>query len=137
MSPVARLLKVRVSSPVMSGLIWSCIWLGAGALLLSMILAEGSARESNLLPWVFGIHGAAALAGGFVAARRSGKKGWYFGAANGALYTLIIIIVSFLAMDTDWSVLMPAMLGLTCLTGAFGGMLGVNTGAASPGRKSR
>jgi putative membrane protein (TIGR04086 family) len=135
MSPISQVLRVRVASPVLSGLIWSCIWLGAGALFLSMLLACSSLREADLVPWVFGIHGAASLAGGFVSARRSGRKGWYFGAANGLLYTLLIVLTSFLATDTDWSMRVMAMLGLTCLTGAFGGMLGVNTGSSAGGRR--
>lgn len=134
MSPFSRVLKARIPSPVLSGLVWSCIWLGIGALLLSVLLAVNTIQESDLVPWVFGIHGAAALAGGFVAARRSGKKGWYYGAANGALYTLAVVLTSFLAANTDWSLRVAALLGVTILTGALGGMLGVNTGP-SAGRR--
>lgn len=134
MNPLSRLGKVRISSPVLSGLIWSCIWLGIGALLLSALLAVSSLREDGILPWVFGIHGAASLAGGFVSARRSGRKGWYFGAVSGAIYALLVVIASFLAMDTDWSLRIAALLGVACLTGAFGGMIGVNTGTPRPSR---
>ena len=131
MNPVSRVWKIRISSPVFSGLVWSCIWLGIGALLLSATLSVSSLREGALLPWVFGIHGMASLAGGFVSARRAGRKGWYFGAMNGALYALLIVLASFLAMETDWSLRIAALLGATCLSGAFGGMVGVNTGNAS------
>lgn len=131
MGPLSRVAKIRVSSPLLSGLIWSCIWLGIGALALSLMLAGNSLREDELLPWVFGVHGAASLAGGFAAARRSGKKGWYYGALNGATYTLAVVITSFLAADTEWSLRIAAMLGLTVVTGALGGMLGVNTGSTS------
>jgi len=134
MNPLSRLGKVRISSPVLSGLIWSCIWLGIGALLLSALLAVSSLREDGILPWVFGIHGAASLAGGFVSARRSGRKGWYFGAVSGAIYALLVVIASFLAMDTDWSLRIAALLGVACLAGAFGGMIGVNTGTPRPSR---
>jgi len=135
-SPISRVLKFRISSPVFSGIVWSCIWLGIGALFLSMMLAGNSLRETELTPWVFGIHGFAALAGGFVAARNSGRKGWYYGALNGVLYTLLVVLCSFLALDTDWSIRIAALLGLTFLTGAIGGMLGVGTGGSSRvGRK--
>jgi len=130
-SPISRVLKVRISSPVFSGLVWSAIWLGIGALLLSLLLSGGSLREADMLPWVFGVHGTASFAGGFISARRSGRKGWYFGALCGALYALLVIISSFLAMDTDWSLRIAALLGLACLTGALGGMIGVNTGSVS------
>jgi len=127
-SPISRIWKVRISSPIFSGLVWSCIWLGIGALLLSMLLSASSLREGDILPWVFGIHGAASLAGGFVSARRSGRRGWYFGAVSGVIYSLLVLLASFLAMDTDWSLRIAALLGVTCLSGAFGGMVGVNTG---------
>lgn len=134
MNPLSRIGKVRISSPVFSGLVWSCIWLGIGALLLSALLAVGPLREDGMLPWVFGVHGAASMAGGFVSARRSGRKGWYFGAVSGVVYALLVVLASFLAIDTDWSLRIAALLGVTCLTGAFGGMIGVNTGTARTGR---
>jgi putative membrane protein (TIGR04086 family) len=127
-SPISRVMRFRVSSPVLSGLIWSSIWLALGALFLSVMLTGNSLRESELVPWVFGIHGFASLAGGFVSARRSGRKGWYFGAVNGLLYMLFVLLTSFLATDATWSLRVPAILGLTGLAGAFGGMLGVNSG---------
>lgn len=134
MNPSSRIPSVRVSSPFFSGLVWSCLWLGAGALLLSLLLSGNSIREIDLLPWVFGIHGTASWAGGFVSARRSGRKGWYFGAVSGAVYALCILLISFLAVDAAWSLRVPMLLGLAVLCGAFGGMLGVNTGAGSSKR---
>ncbi|TJY41416.1 TIGR04086 family membrane protein [Cohnella pontilimi] len=130
MSPISRMLRFRVSSPVLSGLIWSAIWLAAGALFLSLMLTGSALRESELLPWVFGIHGLASLAGGFVSARRSGRKGWYFGMLNGILYTALILLTSFLATDAAWTVRVPIMLAVAAAAGAVGGMLGVNTGTA-------
>jgi putative membrane protein (TIGR04086 family) len=134
MDPLSRVSKMRIASPVWSGLVWSCIWLGIGALALSLLLAGNAVPEADLVPWVFGVHGFAALAGGFVAARRAGQKGWYFGAANGALYTLAVVLTSFLAADTEWSIRIAMLLGLTVLTGALGGMLGVNTGSSKSRR---
>jgi putative membrane protein, TIGR04086 family/integral membrane protein, TIGR04097 family len=122
-------LGFRIASPVASGLYWSCIWLAIGAVVLSIMLTGSSVNESNLLPWVFGVHGFSSFAGGFVSARRAKRKGWYFGIANGLLYTLLILIVSFLATDSNWTTAVPILLLVTALTGAFGGILGVNTGS--------
>lgn len=118
----------RIASPVVSGLYWSGIWLAVGAVVLSILLTGSSVDETNLLPWVFGAHGFSSLSGGFVSARRAGRKGWYFGLANGLLYTLLILIISFLATDANWTASVPTLLLVTSLAGAFGGMLGVNTG---------
>ncbi|RKP54268.1 TIGR04086 family membrane protein [Cohnella endophytica] len=126
MSSFSRIFGLRNASPVASGLYWSGIWLALGALALSILLMGSSVNESNMLPWVFGVHGFSSLAGGFVSAKRSGHRGWYFGMANGFLYTLLLIMISFLATDAKWSVAVLMLFLITCLAGAFGGMLGVN-----------
>jgi len=128
-NPLSRLFGLRNASPVVSGLYWSGIWLAVGALVLSALLTGSSLNESGLLPWVFGVHGCASLAGGFVAAKRSGRKGWYFGMANGLLYAVLLLTVSFLATDAGWTSAVPILLLVTCLAGALGGILGVNAGS--------
>jgi len=127
MSPGFHLQKARITSPILSGLIWSCMWLAIASLALSGLLAAGFIEESGMLPWVFGAHGLSALAGGFVSARRSGRKGWSYGGICGAVYAALIILASFLAVDSEWSLRIVALLGLAALAGAFGGMIGVNT----------
>ncbi|QJD81820.1 TIGR04086 family membrane protein [Cohnella herbarum] len=131
MSSFSRLLGLRNASPVASGLYWSGIWLAIGALVLSILLMGSSLSESNMLPWVFGVHGCSALAGGFVSAKRSGRKGWYFGMANGLMYSILLLIISFLATDSSWTMAVPILILITCLAGAFGGMLGVNASSNS------
>jgi putative membrane protein (TIGR04086 family) len=131
MSSLSRIFGVRNASPVASGLYWSGIWLAIGAIVLSIMLMGSSLSESNMLPWVFGVHGFASLAGGFVSAKRSGRRGWYFGMANGLFYTFLLLIISFLATDASWTIMVPILLAVTCLAGAFGGMLGVNAGSAA------
>ncbi|TVY04082.1 TIGR04086 family membrane protein [Cohnella terricola] len=126
-----RLFGLRNASPVASGIYWSGIWLAIGAILLSVLLTGSSFKESNLQTWVFGVHGFAALAGGFVSARRSGRRGWYFGLANGLFYAVLLLTISFLATDAGWTSAVPILLLVTCLAGALGGMLGVNTGSSS------
>lgn len=129
MSNLSRLFGFRPTSPVASGLYWSGIWLALGALALSIALASTSLSENGLLPWVFTVHGFASFAGGFAAARKSGKRGWTYGLSNGLLYTILLLIVSFLATDAAWTSAVAVLFGVTALSGAFGGMLGVNTGS--------
>jgi putative membrane protein (TIGR04086 family) len=137
MSSFTRIFGLRTASPVASGLYWSGIWLAIGAIALSVLLMGSSLNESNMLPWVFGVHGCSSLAGGFVSAKRSGRRGWYFGMANGILYTLLLLIISFLATDATWTVAVLILLVVTSLAGAFGGMLGVNAGTGSASPKKR
>ncbi|BBI32561.1 TIGR04086 family membrane protein [Cohnella abietis] len=132
MNTLSRVFGLRNASPVASGLYWSGIWLSIGATVLSIMLMGSSLSESNMLPWVIGVHSCAALAGGFVSAKRSGRRGWYFGMANGLLYTLLLTTISFLATNANWSMIVPILFIITALAGAFGGMLGVN---ASSGQR--
>ncbi len=134
MSTLSRIFGLRNASPVASGLYWSGIWLAIGALILSVLLTGSSLNESNMLPWVFAVHGFATMAGGFVSAKKSGRKGWYFGMANGLLYSVLLLAISFLATDAGWSSSVPILLLVACIAGALGGMVGVN---ASSGTKSR
>ncbi|WEK55382.1 MAG: TIGR04086 family membrane protein [Candidatus Cohnella colombiensis] len=131
MKTIPNVMGSRIASPIASGLYWSGIWLAIGAVILSILLTGSSVSESALSPWVFSVHGIAALAGGFASARRSGRKGWYFGLANGVLYTLLILMISFLATDGGWSGAVPTLIAVACLAGAFGGMLGVSTRSTS------
>lgn len=125
----------RIASPLVSGLLWSVIWLAAGTLLISLLLYATSLNESDLVKWVFGIHGFASLCGGFTAAKKSGEKGWRIGLITGLFYAVLVLLASFLANDLGWSLRIPMMAGIAALAGAVGGMLGVNTGGPTPASK--
>ncbi|THF83827.1 TIGR04086 family membrane protein [Cohnella fermenti] len=134
MKSIPQVTGFRIASPVVSGILWAIIWLAAGTLLVSIMLYGSSLGENEIVPWVFGVHGFASLCGGFVSARRSGKRGWYVGFATGLLYALLVLAASYLASDIGWTPRILSMLGLCCAAGAFGGMFGVNTGSASKRR---
>jgi len=125
--PMKSVTQVRPSSPLLSGLFIAIIWLGAGALLLSLMLRFSSLQEGILPSLAMTVHGLAALAGGFSSGRRSARKGWYYGAILGAVYAFIILLIGFLAADAPfaWSTL--SLLGVTTASGALGGMFGVGT----------
>jgi putative membrane protein (TIGR04086 family) len=125
--PMKSVTQVRPSSPFFGGLFIAIIWLGAGALLLSMLLRFSSLQEGSLPALAMSVHGLAALAGGFSSGRRSARRGWYYGAVLGAVYALIILLIGFLAADAPlaWSTM--SLLGVTTAAGAVGGMFGVGT----------
>ncbi|BBH19284.1 hypothetical protein Back11_06290 [Paenibacillus baekrokdamisoli] len=118
--------KVQVTTPMLSGILYAAIWLAVGALLLSALLRFGSMQESELPLYSMLVHGLSALAGGYIAGKRSGTKGWYYGGLLGVVYGLLVLLVSFLASNTGISGRTLAMLGETLLAGAFGGIVGVN-----------
>ncbi len=115
-----------IGPPLLAGIVFSLIWLAAGALLLSVMLHFGNMQENELGTYALLVHAASALAGGFSSGKRSERKGWYNGGLLGGIYGILIIIVSFLAENASmsWSSLM--MLGAVLLAGALGGMVGVN-----------
>ncbi len=115
-----------ISSPLLAGVLFALIWLGVGALLLSLFLHFSSMKENSLPTYAYMVHAAAALAGGFTAGKRSESKGWYNGTLLGFIYGAIIIIVSFLASNAPLSWHSLLVLGASLLAGAFGGMIGVN-----------
>jgi putative membrane protein, TIGR04086 family/integral membrane protein, TIGR04097 family len=134
MKSIPQVSGFRIASPIVSGILWAIIWLAAGTLLVSLLLYSSSMNENEIVPWVFGVHGFASFCGGFVSARRSGRRGWYIGLATGLLYALIVLLSSYLANDIGWTSRILSMLGICCAAGAFGGMLGVNTGSAGKRR---
>ncbi|MFF2480523.1 TIGR04086 family membrane protein [Paenibacillus sp. NPDC058071] len=115
-----------IGSPVLAGILFAILWLAAGALLLSLLLHLGNMRENNLPAYSMGVHGLSALAGGIVSGKRSGRKGWYFGGLLGFVYSLIILIIGFLAADAGLSLRSLTLLTVALFAGAVGGMIGVN-----------
>ncbi|MFC5650116.1 TIGR04086 family membrane protein [Paenibacillus solisilvae] len=118
--------KVQITSPMFSGILYAAIWLAVGALLLSALLRFGSMQENQLPLYSLLVHGLSALAGGFIAGKRSGSRGWYYGGMLGVLYGLLVLLISFLASNIGISGRTMAMIGESFLCGAFGGMIGVN-----------
>lgn len=115
-----------ISSQLLAGVIFSLLWLAAGALLLSLLLHFTTMQESNLGSYTLIIHAFSSLAGGFTAGKRSERKGWSNGGMLGILYGLIVIIISFLASDASITLHSFTIVGAALVSGAFGGMIGVN-----------
>lgn len=115
-----------IGSPLLAGVVFSLIWLAAGALLLSLMLHFTSMKESDLGSSALLVHSLSALAGGFTSGRRSERKGWYNGGVLGMIYGVIVMIVSFLAANASISWNSALMLGAAVLAGMLGGMVGVN-----------
>ncbi|MHA6485123.1 TIGR04086 family membrane protein [Paenibacillus sp. strain BS8-2] len=115
-----------IGPPLLAGIAFSLIWLAAGALLLSLLLHFGNMQENELGTYALIVHAASALAGGFSSGRRSENKGWYNGGLLGGIYGILVIIVSFLAENAGLSWHTLLMIGTVLLSGAFGGMIGVN-----------
>lgn len=129
MAPVAKT-GGNAGAPLFAGLVWSLSVLVLSTLLLSLLLSATGLKEQSLPVYVYFIHGISVFVGGFVAAKRSGQKGWYRGGMLGFLYGLSVSLISWLGFDASWSLDTLMFLLICFATGALGGMLGINAGGA-------
>lgn len=118
--------KKVLSIPLVAGLTYALIWLAIGALILSLLLQFTDLRESALAIVSYIIHGFATLVGGLTAGKRTEAKGWYQGSTLGALYSIIVMLISFLASDISPSLNSFMQLSIMVGSGALGGIVGVN-----------
>lgn len=125
---IRRLLGIRLSQPTVAGLWYGFLWMMIGALILSLLLQGDMLEEVEMTVYTYLVHAIAVLFGGIVSGKRAKQKGWYQGALTGVLYVLLLLLISFLAMDTslglqEWGLILPGF-----VIGAIGGMIGVNLG---------
>lgn len=115
-----------LSSSLLNGLLYSFITLIILVLIISLLLAGTNLKEQSLPLLIYFIHGISLLVGGFVVGKRKSSKGWYHGGFLGLIYWVIVILVGFLGLDASFS-MSTLMMALICfLSGAFGGIAGVN-----------
>ena len=126
MERIRSMITLRVTSPLLSGLLYSFIWMFAGAFALSLLLWGSAMSEEDLSVYTFLVHMISGFFGGLVSGKRAGSKGWYYGCMTGLLYGIILMIIGFLALDSSLSgsdlILTASVFG----AGAVGGMFGVN-----------
>lgn len=126
MSQINRVTQLRISSPILSGLTYSFLWMIFGALALSMMLLLSGLQEENLSHYSYIVHSFALFVGGLTAGRRSSQRGWYYGGMMGILYCLIVMLISFLAFDAHLGYSILVLLVAAFSVGGIGGILGVN-----------
>jgi putative membrane protein (TIGR04086 family) len=118
--------KTYMTNPFVSGLLYSFIWLGVAAIVLSVLLAFAGFPEQSLASYAYPIHALAVGLGGFVTGKRAGTKGWSNGGMMGLVYGVIIAMISFLGFDTSFGMTMGWVMLISAAAGAFGGIFGVN-----------
>lgn len=126
MERIRRVFSLRISSPLLSGLLYAFMWMLAGAFALSLLLWASNLSEDDLSLYTYLVHGAAALFGGIVSGKRSGSRGWYYGFMTGMLYGILLWTIGFLALNSPISLGDVTLMAIVMLSGAAGGMLGVN-----------
>ncbi|RRJ67090.1 TIGR04086 family membrane protein [Paenibacillus oralis] len=123
---IRKLFSFRISQPTVSGLWYAFLWMMIGALVLSLLLQGEMLEEPELALYTYLVHGIAVLFGGIVSGKRAKQKGWYKGGLTGLLYVVLLLLISFLALDTSLTLRDCILLAPGLVIGAFGGMIGVN-----------
>jgi putative membrane protein (TIGR04086 family) len=127
MNRIKQASQARISSPLISGLIYSLIFMAIGTLVLSLILFSTKTQEDSLSLLTAIAHGISLFVGGWISGKRAGSRGWYHGGMLGLVYSLLILIVGFLAYDAGLNLMSLKLLALFIISAALGGMLGVNS----------
>ncbi|MEF2968887.1 TIGR04086 family membrane protein [Paenibacillus sp. M1] len=123
---IRRLFSFRLSHPTFSGLWYAFLWMMIGALILSLLLQSGVMDEENLTLYTYLVHSVSLLAGGLVSGKRAGQKGLYQGSLTGLFYGILLLVISFLALDNSLGLTEVALVLPALLLGAIGGVFGVN-----------
>ncbi|PYE49513.1 TIGR04086 family membrane protein [Paenibacillus barcinonensis] len=131
MQLIRRLFSFRMSNPILSGLCHAFVWMFIGAFILSFFLWMSDMREQDLSTYTYVVHGLSLLMGGFIAGKRSGEKGWYYGGLTGIVYGLLVLLIGFLALDASFNWRDSLQLLSAFVLAAFGGIFGVNTQRSS------
>lgn len=108
-------------------LIFSIILTLIALVVLSLVLSFSEVSESLINPAIIVISSVSILIGGFLVAKKIKQKGILNGAILGIVYMLIIYLISSL-LNNNFSLGIAAfiMIGAGILSGALGGILGVN-----------
>ncbi|WP_106768479.1 TIGR04086 family membrane protein [Paenibacillus faecalis] len=126
MEPIRRVFSLRINNPILSGLLYSFMWMFLGAFVLSLLLWASDLSEDDLSLYTVIVHAVAALFGGVVSGKRAGNRGWYYGCLTGLLYGIMLIIIGFLALDSSLSWGNLILMATVFVSGSIGGMFGVN-----------
>lgn len=123
---IRRLFSLRITHPTLSGLWYAFFWMMIGALILSLLLHASLMEEEQLSLYTYIVHGIALLFGGLISGKRSGKKGLYQGAITGLFYSILLLLISFLALDHSIGLANLVLILPAILIASAGGVFGVN-----------
>jgi putative membrane protein (TIGR04086 family) len=117
---------VRTGSPLLTGLLYSLVSMAVATVIVSLFLKFTGMKEGSMMTSVYVIHSVSLFIGGLVSGQKAGKRGWYYGGIMGILYSIVIVLIGFLSYDAALTIYTLVLFVLSFVTGAFGGMIGVN-----------
>jgi putative membrane protein (TIGR04086 family) len=126
MVPIVKAENNSILSPLFAGLVYAMVVAVTATIFISLLLALTGLREQSLPLYVYMIHGIAVFTGGFICAKRAGIKGWYRGGMLGIFYSLLVTLIAYLGFSARVDLDTLVFLVICSVTGAFGGILGIN-----------
>ncbi|GAE30413.1 TIGR04086 family membrane protein [Halalkalibacter hemicellulosilyticus] len=96
------------------------------SLIISLILSFSSLTEQSVHWFIIAIAFLAMFIGGLMAGGRAKEKGLLVGAITALMFSLLTFLIQFLGYDVHFSNEQYLFHGLYILTGAIGGIVGVN-----------
>lgn len=112
--------------PVFFGTVVALITCLAGALLISLIFYATPLSETYIQPAGSALYLAGACVGGFVGAKKAGRKGIQYGSEIGFCYYLVVVVIILAFAPTAFNKLDFALRGLYSLIAAtVGGIFGI------------
>lgn len=127
MNTIHKATRVRMNSPMLSGLFFAMLCMIISTVIVSLLLVMTEIKEDSLSVYIYFIHSLCLFIGGFICGKGAESRGWYYGGIMGILYCFIVTSIGFIAYHAvpDSQALLLA--SLSFLVGALGGALGVNS----------
>jgi putative membrane protein (TIGR04086 family) len=113
-------------SPWIAGQLVIWIFILCLSFLAALFIHYTSIHSSSLYTIALMINGVSLISGGYIAGKKAGNKGWYYGGLQGIVYTLLVLLIGFLAYD---SILKTSPFNFVISAfgiSALGGIIGVN-----------
>lgn len=117
-------LALRLLIPVCIG----CVVCLVLMMLCALLMTFQDISPSMIKPLASVCGGIGAFAGGFAAARKIGRRGLLLGLAVGGLIFLLVTIAGFFVGPVSVSIFTVLKLVVMLLSGAIGGVAGINLG---------
>lgn len=121
-NPILEAIRAIVIGSV-AGALLSAILLGLSAL---GFVSAGNFSQNVISPMMLALSVLGALTAGFVTAKVSHKRGLAYGAVSGLLLFILYLVAGLIASKEPVSVTAVMRMIVMILSGAIGGLLGVN-----------
>jgi putative membrane protein (TIGR04086 family) len=119
-------MKPNLSSLILAGLLLMLIIVFVGALATTLLFQFTNISERQMPIFTYTVNAISLIVGGFIAGRKAGERGWFYGGLTGIFYGIILLLIAFLAFDLSFSLKSLASLVSCFAISAIGGIFGVN-----------